>query len=451
MIRLNELRIQNFRCIREGVITFSRDVTILVADNGIGKTTVLDAIALVLAQFVDEFTQAKQSPGLRQSDVRLEKDIEGHQTPRTPTVLQVFTDLNGRRVNWTGRRKLHAETPRRSLIDVASIVAVTNELRASISRDTSAKHDVVLPLVAYYRSNRFALNNFFGSSELRRIRTLDGRLSGYRIYLDPLSDSLHFNKWYRRMFLAVKNHPVTGAYRSDSYLQQLTAVNEAVEHVLESTGWRQIDWDETEKCVVAHHPDHGELPLSMLSSGIRTTIALIADLAHRCARLNPLLGPNIAKLTPGVVLIDEVDLHLHPAWQQLIVDLLRTAFPAVQFILSTHSPQVLSTVDSSEIRVIKLQAGMAEMKSPLLQTRGVESADVLARVMEVDPIPEVEQAEWLSSYRAMVQFGNHESEAGNALWQQLLNHFGKVHPVLTEIDVVRRLQDFKRSNGIRLN
>ncbi len=448
MIRLSELLIQNFRCISAGKITFNKKVTVLVADNGIGKTTVLDATSLVLAQFVDEVTNAKQSSGLMQADVRLASIDGALQSPRTPTVLVASGDLNGRSVEWTTRREQFDQTPRRSPKDVAGLVAVTNEIKAALSNLGDSERGIVLPIVAYYRSNRFALNTFFGITKRRRSGALEGRLSGYRIYLEPLSDSLHFNKWYRKLVLDVKNSPVTGASRPDSSLKTLTAVNEAVEQVLAPTGWQRIDWDESQQSVTAEHAAFGRLPLAILSSGIRTTIAVVADIAHRCARLNPFLGLDIARLTPGIVLIDEVDLHLHPAWQQLIVGLLSTAFPSVQFILSTHSPQVLSTIDSSAIRVIKLSEGNAQIKPPLLQTRGVESADILARVMEVDPIPKVEQAEWLSAFRALVQSGKHESDHGKDLWARLLNHFGNNHPVLVDIDAIRRLQVFKRENRI---
>ena len=96
---------------------------------------------------------------------------------------------------------------------------------------------------------------------------------------------------------------------------------------------------------MVEHPEYGRLPLSSLSDGVRNMIALIADIAHRCARLNPHLSEEAARQTPGVLLIDEVDMHLHPRWQQLVVDLLRKAFPSLQIILSTHSPHVLSTVE----------------------------------------------------------------------------------------------------------
>jgi predicted ATP-binding protein involved in virulence len=182
----------------------------------------------------------------------------------------------------------------------------------------------------------------------------------------------------------------------------------------------------------------------MLSDGVRNMIALVADLAHRCVRLNPHFGEAAARLTPGILLIDEVDMHLHPRWQQLVVELLQKAFPAMQMVLSTHSPHVLSTVDVTSIRVIRLRDGQGVIETPTFQTRGVESADVLASIMGVDPVPQVEQAVWLSSYRARIEDGDVDTTEAISLRAKLVDHFGLEHPLMLECDRLIRFQAFKR-------
>jgi predicted ATP-binding protein involved in virulence len=146
--------------------------------------------------------------------------------------------------------------------------------------------------------------------------------------------------------------------------------------------------------------------------------------------------------------VDEIDMHLHPGWQQEVIGLLQQAFPLVQLIVTTHSPQVLSTVDRESIRVIAVRDGVGTLDLPQHQTRGVESADVLARVMGVHTVPKVEQARWLTEYRALVQTGQDESDKAKALWNRLVDHFGEQHPAMDEIATLRRLQDFKRAHGI---
>ena len=233
-------------------------------------------------------------------------------------------------------------------------------------------------------------------------------------------------------------------------LPLLAAVQEATRVALAPTGWCELDWDFEKRSLVVGHPEYGRLPLSALSDGVRNMVALISDIARRCASLNPHLHDAAARLTPGVLLIDEVDMHLHPRWQQLVIGLLQKAFPAMQMILSTHSPHVLSTVDADSIRVIRLVDGHGVPEVPAFQTRGVESADILAKVMDVNPSAQVEQASWLTDYRALVQTGEHESQAAKSLWDKLVAHFGPDHPVLADVETLRRLQEFKRANKLPL-
>src|SRR5690606_3058738 len=114
---------------------------------------------------------------------------------------------------------------------------------------------------------------------------------------------------------------------------------------------------------------------------------------------------------------------LHPEWQQLILEMLRVAFPKLQLIVTTHSPHVLTSVYAEQIRVIQVADGDLEVKQPLYQTRGVESADVLAAIMGVDPVPRVKEARWLSDYRAMIEDGTEQEEDGTQLRTCLENQF----------------------------
>ena len=263
-------------------------------------------------------------------------------------------------------------------------------------------------------------------------------------YTDCLSSSSSFKgmvAWYENKW--TETHDPRFSTELSKTLALLTTVQKATRVVLEPTGWCELDWDFEKKSLVVGHRDYGRLPLSALSDGVRNMVALIADIARRCASLNPHLSEDAAQLTPGVLLIDEVDMHLHPRWQQLIVGLLRTSFPALQMILSTHSPHVLSTVDKGSIRVIRLQDGRGLVDTPTLQTRGVESADVLSSIMGVDPVPQIEEARLLSRYRALIEDGSAESEEGQSLRSTLVAHFGESHPLILDCDRLIRFQKFK--------
>jgi predicted ATP-binding protein involved in virulence len=111
-------------------------------------------------------------------------------------------------------------------------------------------------------------------------------------------------------------------------------------------------------------------------------------------------------------------------------------------IFTTHSPQVLSSVYAKQIRVVRIVDDAAVSK-PTFQTRGVVSADVLAAIMGVDPIPKVPEADWHSEYRSLIEQGDFDSENALALRQKLLGHFGAQHPLMLECDRLIRFTQFK--------
>jgi predicted ATP-binding protein involved in virulence len=91
------------------------------------------------------------------------------------------------------------------------------------------------------------------------------------------------------------------------------------------------------------------LPFRLLSDGARNMLAMVADIAFRCTLLNPKFGEEAALKTSGVVLIDELDLHLHPSWQKKTVHNLKKTFPRIQFITTTHSPFIIQELDEGEL------------------------------------------------------------------------------------------------------
>lgn len=190
-------------------------------------------------------------------------------------------------------------------------------------------------------------------------------------------------------------------------------------------GWSNFHYSYIFDELAMTHPDHGALPISILSDGVRAMISLAADLALRCVRLNGYLGEHAPEKSQGIVLIDEVDLHLHPAWQQRVVHALKQAFPKIQFIVSSHSPQVLSTVKSETIRMLfKDLDGRWQAKAPMQQILGLESAIALNDVMGVNPIPPVKEAELIADYTTAIERGMHDTAESREMRQQLQAIYG---------------------------
>ena len=109
----------------------------------------------------------------------------------------------------------------------------------------------------------------------------------------------------------------------------------------------------------------------MMRDGYRNMIGMIADIAYRCIKLNPHLGVNALKETNGLVLIDELDLHLHPSWQKAIVKELTTSFPKIQFVATTHSPFIVQSLAKDQIINLEDQELINEPYDVSLETNAL--------------------------------------------------------------------------------
>lgn len=451
-LRLDRLHVENFRSFRDCDLDLHPELTVLVAENGQGKTALLEAIAIALDSIVAPLVSGVPSKGFAPTDIRRVCDDSRNMVPRSPVSFKAEGVVNGTSMHWSRKRKgstERARTDRRGLKLLApAIESWTNELK----RDDDSPL-LTLPMVAFYGTGRLWSEHRLTQAKAGRSLANSPRSAAYVDALSSSSSFKSFAAWYEDISLSINQHAPSLYGRYSNPVRQLAAVRAAVREVLTPTEWTEIDWvfrqtplgSSTSEpgYVSVEHPDRGRLPLGLLSDGVRNMAAMVADLAHRCVRLNPHLGEDAAAKTQGILLVDELDMHLHPRWQQLVVALLRKAFPEFQFIFSTHSPHLLSTVAADSVRVVGADGSVL---TPDYQTLGNESADILARIMGVDPTPEVEEARWLAAYRKLVDSGSHQSSQGQDLWRKVLDHYGEDHGALQEIHVLKSLYEFKKNH-----
>ena len=429
-LRLDRLEVQNYRCFKHCMLELHPQLTVLVADNGNGKTALLDAAALALSAYVNAVQKDEPLRRLERGDVRL-VTAGAQMQPCVPTSYRAEGLIAGEVVSWES-------TVRKFGDKVRPTNPVSNVRSAALAL---LRDDAVLPLVAYYGTGRLWSEQRLTASRRTSITDVTERLTGYGDCLTSSSSFKGVSAWYGRRVQEIDAPEFSESVRVN--LDLIAAVKEATSIVLAPSGWSKLNWENSLGALVAEHKSQGRLPVSLLSDGVRTMLALVADVARRCASLNPQLAEDAARKTPGVLLIDEVDMHLHPRWQQLVLELLGKAFPSLQIIASTHSPHVLSTVDNNSIRVFRLIDGEAVIETPAMQTRGVESADVLARVMGVDPVPQIKEARDLSQYKALIEDGKADSSDALALRASLIAHFGDSHPVMLDCQRLIRFQKLR--------
>lgn len=438
--RLHSLHVRDYRCFSALEVDFHPQLTVLVANNGAGKTSVLDAVAVALGPYVGAFDEGVgqhfHPSDIRQVRVRQTTALEMEYAPQgvwlqaTGTVPNVGTEWMGDGVVW--QRALAGPVKAKTTIKDAKVLIDYGKRLQEAVRTPGT--DVRLPLLAYYGTGRLWQQKKLMEGKLPR----SSRTIGYTDCLDPASSYKSFVAWFRYWNLNAQESRLKAleqglAHAPTEFDAYIAAVAGAVNICLAPSGWGDISYSFSADALVARHPDQGQLPVELLSDGIRNMIGMVADMAFRAVKLNPQLGAQAVEQTSGVVLIDEVDMHLHPVWQQTVLQGLCAAFPAVQFIVTTHSPQVLSTVDRACVRVLGPDvSGHVCATMPLADTYGVPSGTVLQQVMHVDPQPPVPEMPDLKRLTWLVdqgQFGPAEA----ALMAELTARLGSAHEQLQRL------------------
>lgn len=464
-MKLKRLTLKNFRCFESLDIHFHDKLTVLIAPNGSGKTTVLDAARVALSPFIKgiDVSSARNHvlASITSDDVRLKWVGSSNMEAQIPCEIYAdgqLEDWDESPHTWKIWRESVAPKTKMFRNDGADAVTLHAETLQMHSRDELESRKTILPLILYQGTGRLWYQGRFSSKveEKKLEQQMYSRIWGYENCLTATSGYKQFEDWFGWLFKSYRELQLAGLENPNKHNQAdlvvfeeaVTAVQEAVNEVTESiTGWKNIQYRFSQgQKLVMEHDRHGFMPLDMLSDGLRNVVTLVADMAFRCVRLNPQFGANATKRTHGVVLIDEVDMFLHPAWQQCVISSLRRAFPEIQLIVTTHSPQVLTTVDRESIRKIVIsEDGKASAEVPLLHSYGVESQNTLHGIMDVDPQPPVAELNDLRRLTILVESEQYENREAKQLLDKLLDRLGANHPQLRRLQrSIRRMETLKR-------
>ena len=439
-MKIKDLQLRNFRRFEQFSVDFHSELTVIVARNGRGKTSVLDGISMALGTFVGAFDRGK-ARGIEKSDARLVRMGNSFESAaQYPVYLEAIFDMPLMKI----ARELTGPKNKTTVKLASEITRYGEELQASIRK----AEDVPLPIVAYYGAGR--LWKVHKNMERKQVVSAD-RTMGYEDCLSPSSNFVQCQQWMAKATLARQQEIEMPAAERPlvSMADRIGAIQRAVDIVLENEGWSRFSYSFAHEELVMFNSDAGFMPVSMLSDGVRAMVSLVADIAFRCVRLNGYMGRDAVKQTCGIVLIDEVDIHLHPAWQQQVIGTLRKAFPHIQFVVTTHSPQVLTSVENDSIRIIEneYRDGSGTMitisNSVDVQTKGVASSDLLSQVMDVDPVPPLPIVEELRVYQDLIQQNYYDTSEALELRDRLISHYGEKHFVILECDRLIRLAKYR--------
>ena len=422
-MKLKSLSLANFRRFESLEISFNERLTILVAGNGYGKTTILDAIAISLGSYVGEFETGKADP-IEKDDVRVIMRVDTEERiPQFPaeisSTIEVGTYYQQNQRLILTKRVLPGPKNNTSTKESKAL----RDYATSLLGQVMDQKDPLLPALAFYGTGRLWTRH--KETEKRWLLTQD-RTSGYDQCLSSRSNFQQLQEWMKRASLANQQQKDDNRELSLRLASVIEAVELSVNLVLASQGLLGCRYDITLDELSIVDKEGVVFPIRQLSDGFQVMTALVADLAYRCARLNPHLKSKAPELTPGIVLIDEIELHLHPAWQQVVIESLLKAFPAMQFIITTHSPQVVSTVKKESIRILEEvkepESGSTKYKAitPDLSPLGHEAGSTLPSVFGAPQRPPIDEVmKEVGNYFQLLRSKSYSEDTAKSILEKL--------------------------------
>jgi predicted ATP-binding protein involved in virulence len=380
-MKIRQLEVKNFRGFEHKTFHFSDQFNLLIGDNGTGKSSIIEALGVGASALLKGFKEVYLPPCPQEYFRCVEYIKEQILTlePQYPLTVSCkgFIDgygdiewcstMNGKSSDeYFALRDSYGTT--RFMISVSpNIEKFAKKLQTRVNRG----EDVVLPLIASFATDRLQKK-----PQREVIETLKPESRIIRGYDDCLESGVNpepLLKWFKTM-------EISALQRKTSF-KIMEAVKEAIQVCLEESGVRRISYDILADDLLIKFNDGRTLTFRMLSDGIRNMLAMVAGIAYRAAVLNPHLGTEVAKQTPGIILIDEIDLHLHPKWQRRVIEDLKRTFPKIQFFATTHSPFMIQSLREGELIDLNSlnNSPMAEYESKSIE----EVAEYVMGVKEV--------------------------------------------------------------------
>jgi len=409
-LKISQLSIINFRIVDRLNINLEKNkIQVLVGNNGAGKTTVLDAISISLGWLIQRIVHK----GGRGKDIDKADITLGNNDGYSSVIANVKL-----KKDYSSTLEL-CEVEDGSVVNKRSYYSDFTRLGHLYKLACEKDEHFELPLLAYYGVMRATDISSRDVAEFDEISSTDiyNRFDGYTGSLAGKADFKGFFRWYKRLDDLVKHEKVNDTQISPSVLATLeklalsdensrNSLNELINNIKsgqgkeESSGARKalqlindtvsLFMEDFQNLKVELKPslhisvekNNRKINVLQLSQGEKSLLALVLDICRRMMVLNP-LSPNPLH-TAGIILIDEVDLHLHPEWQRTVLRKLNAVFPNCQFIVSTHSPQIISEVAHDQIFMLGKDDNNKFTCSSPKQSYGLTSNQVLNEIMKTD-------------------------------------------------------------------
>lgn len=413
-MRIKEFDLKNFRCFEQINVELHPKMNVIVGINGTGKTALLEAIRILIGAIfceIDKIENKISSPNIVDDDVRLHK-LEQQYAVLIAGKVDIDADLMPiASISWD--RILEKYGGKTKFGRGKDVKTFSKSIQTAIREG----NDIAIPIIAYYSTDRYKKEKRNTGLEA------DGsRLRGYYNALDSTT-----NIWF---FLNMIKTETLWELQEGEVSPVLSMVRQVISKCVPDC--KEIKHDVKRDKLIITQANGEKVPFTALSDGVRNVLSMVMELALRCYLLNPALGEKAPQRTPGVVLIDEIDLHLHPEWQLHILNDLTAVFNHIQFIVTTHAPLVLSSLNDGEIFSI---ADRRVYKFPNQYMRRPEQ--ILKDMNAGTGSEETEKT--LADYRLLIEEGKGQSEEALRLRKKLENTLGADHEELQRADIMLQL------------
>lgn len=419
-MRINRIVLRNFRGYESKTFDFDEQLTVVVGNNTSGKTALLQAVQVALGGYLaslkslpsdqaykhnfskddvfKRFDEEKRDFFTNDETTRVEVTAKYPRTIKTEDGQYDYTEDT---ISWwreyRGGATTHSRACAAQLIDQVTLM----EKRRETSGDNA-----IYPLVLAFGSNR--IDNQYRAAT----KTKERASKIAKAYKSALRETVDFQgafDWlYRYNQNINKGLEFEGTF--DAFINALLAAIPALSDII-------IDSKNNE--LIAKVSVRGQKPTYQtydhMSDGFKSVICIVAEMAHRCIELNGFLGTEAVLKTPGIVLIDEFDLYLHPRWQQHLLADFRKAFPNIQFIVTTHSPFIIQSVRTKNLITLD---GVNDNTDPIY--RSIEEITLKEMNMETRRSQQYNQMlQKAEEYYQLVKAGKENTNVAQEVSQKL--------------------------------
>lgn len=409
-MRIDRLELENFRCYDNASFDWHPNFNLIVGKNATGKTALLDGIAVAMGSWLLGI-RGYDSRHIRDDDIRnVAVETPSGFVFRSQDSVCVAASgvVLGQEVSW---KRVLRRGGRTTTGDARSIRTLAEQAARSSDNPT-------LPVISYYGTGRLWLE----PKQTKKVKSPSSitakaklnPLEAYRNSVDPRLSSKQLIEWIARQAWI--------AYQQGRSNSVFDVVLEAIKQSIE--GGRHLYFDPSYGEIILEVEGSGRHPFSQLSDGQRCMLALVGDIAQKAVRLNSHLGDDVLKKTTGIVLIDELEMHLHPTWQQSVADSLKRVFPNIQFFCTTHSPQIIRQTPKEQIRILN---GDGTYRIPSFSF-GLSSDEALEVVQEARPRDE-DILRLESEFHDLLD--EFDIEGAQAKLDEAAQELGRPHPVLS--------------------